>query len=88
MQMNPCFKVFVLLLISLSSSYGQIRQIQCPRPLLTVTDDGDVVFDPFPSTSNAANDVPVYNPGPIGGWHNLAGSFVDAVRSGSLPYGK
>lgn len=77
---NGC-KVLSLLVISLSYTCGQI---QCPSAFVTILSNGTADFDGLPA---GAEDVdPVYDPGAIGGWYNLAGGFVDVVRPGSLPY--
>lgn len=75
----------LLVLVSLIVPNG--GQIQCPANLLTYfPNNSTVIFNPLPP--GAENTMPEYDPGPIGGWYNLAARFVDAVRPGSLPYGK
>ena len=75
--------VFLLVVLSLSSL--GCGQLQCRNDLLAVT-DGSIDFDPLPA--GQSDEIPAYNPGAVGGWYDLAGRFVDAVRPGSLPYGK
>lgn len=78
------FAVLSFVLISLSSY--TCGQIQCPAPFVRVFPNGTADFDSLPP---GGEDVdPVYDPGAIGGWYDLAEGFVDAVRPGSLPYSK
>lgn len=77
------FRVIVLVVISSSFSWGQ--QLQCQTETVTVFRNGTADFGSLPA--GAQDIVPVHDPGPIGGWYDLAGKFVDAVRPGNLPYG-
>ena len=76
--------LFLLLhVFVLSCCSGQ----QCPRQgLTTFSGNGSVTFTPLPPGSDNIN--PTYDPGPVGGWFNLARGFVDAARPGGLPYSK
>lgn len=60
-------------------------QIQCNGPLVAVNTNGRLNFSSLPA--GAPFVQPVYNPGAVGGWYDLAGGFVDVVRPGNLPYG-
>ena len=51
----------------------------------TLTENGSIIFQPLPPARFV--DMNDESDG-LKGWANLANSFVDGVRSGSLPYGK
>lgn len=78
-------RLLALLLLSL---YGYCTgQIDCAgKSLVTVnTTDGTLAFNSLPAGAGPVQ--PIYDPGAIGGWYDLAVKFVDAARPGSLPYG-
>lgn len=74
----------LILAIVISLCHGQ--RLQCTNDPLIVEADGTINFEPLPA--GESDEIPAYNPGAVGGWYDLAGRFVDAVRPGSLPYGK
>lgn len=43
------------------------------------------MFEPLPPGAGPVQ--PVYDPGPVGGWYDLANRFANAARPGGLPYG-
>ena len=73
------------LLFFLSMLCGCSGQIQCGGRLLTRHPNGTVMFEPLPPGAGPVQ--PVYDPGPVGGWYDLANRFANAARPGGLPYG-
>ena len=72
---------FFLSFVSLAASAAQ-----CPAVPVSVNDDGSLTFRPLSTRSGDTGSN--YDPGAIGGWYSLPSGFIDAVRSGSLPYGE
>jgi len=52
----------------------------------TLADNGSIMFESLPPTRGVTVEVNDESDG-LRGWTNIANSFVDSVRSGSLPYG-
>jgi len=84
--MNSIISCILLVGWSLSVVSLATGAIQCPANPATRNADGSVTYSPLPSGSSPTNAS--YNPGAIGGWYSLASGFVDAVRPGSLPFGR
>ena len=79
-------RTFLLLLLGISLLGSSLAQI-CTTDLGSVTsdDNGTLSFPPLPPGADNIN--PSYDPA-LKVWYDLASSFIDAVRSGSLPYGE
>ena len=52
----------------------------------TLAENGSLIFEPLPHARQVNVEVEDESNG-LKAWANLANSFVDSVRSGSLPYG-
>ena len=52
----------------------------------TLAENGSIIFASLPPTREVSVSVNDDSDG-LRGWTNIANSFVDSVRSGSLPYG-
>jgi len=52
----------------------------------SLADNGSLIFKPLPPTRQVSVQVEDGS-GRLKTWSNLANSFIDTVRSGSLPYG-
>lgn len=52
----------------------------------TLAENGSLVLEPLPPARQVSVDVEEKSDG-LKPWANLANSFVDSVRTGSLPYG-
>ena len=74
----------VVLLLSSAPLLG--GAVQCPASSVSVNSNGSLMFRPLSAGSD--NVDASFDPGVIGGWYSLSSGFVDAVRSGSLPYGE
>ncbi len=82
MQVSLCVLATSLLVLGLATAQ---QQLQCPAETVTEV-DGELIFGPLSPGSGAVDAT--YDPGTIGAWNALANGFVDAVRSGSLPFGE
>ena len=54
----------------------------------TVFDNGTISFAPVSTTTTGGFSPSVYDARGLDGYYAMANGFVDAVRSGSLPYGE
>lgn len=57
------------------------------RPNFDLTNDSELEFNPLPENRQVEIEIDDNSDG-LEAWADLANSFVDSVRSGSLPYGK
>ena len=75
----------LVLLMILVSCTAQL-DLQCPSTPLVIS-DGTITFTPLSEGSGPVDAT--YNASLVSRtWYSLANGFVDAVRSGGLPYGK
>ena len=80
MQSSVC-----VIVVSLFALGSQVRAQQCVTVNVT-EENGQLMFG---SLSPGAGPVDAtYDPGSLGAWNSLANGFVNAVRSGGLPYGE
>ena len=76
---------FLLLMVAITLVDAQLN-LQCPSTSLTIS-DGTITFTPLTGDSGPVDAT--YNASLVSRtWYSLANGFVDAVRSGGLPYGK
>ena len=66
---------------------GIVFRLSESTPGNTVFDNGTISFAPVP-TSTGGFSPSVYDARGLDGYYAVANGFVDAVRSGSLPYGE
>ncbi len=81
MQSRAC--VLAVSLLALASVV--MAQQQCPADSVT-EENGQLIFAELSEGAGLVDAT--YDPGSLGAWNSLANGFVNAVRSGGLPYGE
>lgn len=66
---------------------ASLERLFSPRRLNFTFNGSALIFEPLPENRQVEIEVDDNSDG-LEAWANLANSFVDSVRSGSLPYGK
>ncbi|XP_064382780.1 prominin-1-like [Halichondria panicea] len=79
MQSRAC--VLAVSLLALASVV--MAQQQCPADSVT-EENGQLIFAELSEGAGLVDAT--YDPGSLGAWNSLANGFVNAVRSGGLPY--
>lgn len=75
----------ILVAVLMHTTCGQV-QPQCSAELLQISPNGIITFSPLSEGSGPVDAS--YDAGAAGGWYALANGFIDAVRSGGLPFGE